>query len=284
MNYTYEYCTRSMNYLLYKAAMSCCDEQVQHRRLLFTTADGYLYSCLQTKADFVVNIDEDAFLLNKDALHSLMDYMNENDIAVCGMPDGGVACRDHNPFVINPFFSVFNVRQLKRNVNKYQQGGVKMAVNMFNYELHKAQMEASFPWSLVDRSHADINDDDFEPYYDFFLWLCGTQRTLYLQAETWREDGLSTLLYNQDTQPLVLHTWYSRAYNKDPYHTERINRVIAYAREMQRLPEYKPTPYVLRRYAVERTIISRMYDCMGFVEHVKRYVRKRLMRLFHHAR
>ena len=107
---------------------------------------------------------------------------------------------------------------------------------------------------------------------------------MYLQAETWQEDGLSTLLYNQDGQPLVLHTWYSRAYNKDPYHTERINRVIAYACEMQRLPEYEPTPYVLRRYAVERTIISRMYDCMGFVEHVKRYVRKRLMRLFQHAR
>lgn len=277
MNYTYEYCTRSMNYLLYIAAMSCCDEPVRHRRLLFTSADGYLYSCLQSKVDFVVNIDEDAFLLNKAALHSLMDYMNENDIAVCGMPDGGVACRGHNPFVINPFFSVFNVRLLRQNINKYKWGGVKSAVKLFNYEAHKAQMEASFPWQLVDRSYADVDDDHFEPYYAFFLWLCGTQRTLYLRAETWQEDGLSTLLYNQDNVPLVLHTWYSREYNKDAYHTERINRVIEYAHTVQQLPPYQPTHYAQTRCAIERVVIEKMYHCIGFVKHVRRYVRKRLL-------
>ncbi len=147
---------------------------------------------------------------------------------------------------------------------------------MFNYEDHKAYMEASFPWHLVNRSYADVNDVHFEPYYAFFLWLCGTQRTLYLRAETWQKDGLSTLLYNQDNVPLVLHTWYSREYNKDPYHTKRINRVIAYAHEVQQLPPYHPTRYALKRYAFERVMIEKMYRCIGFFKHVLRYVRKRL--------
>lgn len=138
-------------------------------------------------------------------------------------------------------------------------------------------MEASFPWQLVDRSYADVDDDHFEPYYAFFLWLCGTQRTLYLRAETWQEDGLSTLLYNQDNVPLVLHTWYSREYNKDAYHTERINRVIEYAHTVQQLPPYQPTHYAQTRCAIERVVIEKMYHCIGFVKHVRRYVRKRLL-------
>ena len=45
------------------------------------------------------------------------------------------------------------------------------------------------------------------------------------------KDGLTTIVYNQLHEPILLHTWYSREYGHDAFHTSRIKAVIneAYA-------------------------------------------------------
>ena len=59
-------------------------------RLADQTADGYFHTMLQdTDCDIAINVDEDCFLTNTDAVFALVDYAVENNIANIGCPDGG---------------------------------------------------------------------------------------------------------------------------------------------------------------------------------------------------
>lgn len=212
-------CTRSMNYFLYKNASQLMTLDFPKYRYTNTTADGYIYQCIKTKADIVINYDEDAFLLNKKALLDLIEYVCDNNIACCGMPDGGVACRDHNPIVINPFFCIFNLIEIRKFYNMDE-------INNFAYEDHKEKLMDKFPMELLtDYKRVRFDDTTFEPYYPFFLWLASNSQVFYLNSSV-HADGLSTILYNHQNEPFIIHTWYSREYGRDTYHTDRINDVI----------------------------------------------------------
>lgn len=83
-------------------------------RLKYTTADGYFYKIMNSGVDYVINIDEDAFLIDRDAFLSLLKYCIEMDYDNCGFPDGGVLpIRKHNPLVTNAFFNIINVKKIK---------------------------------------------------------------------------------------------------------------------------------------------------------------------------
>ena len=59
-------------------------------RLTDQTADGYFHTMLQdTECDIAINVDEDCFITNPDAVFELVDYAVENNIANIGCPDGG---------------------------------------------------------------------------------------------------------------------------------------------------------------------------------------------------
>lgn len=274
MNYTYEFCTRSMNYRLYCASKYLFSEiGIKNRRLLFKTADQYIYDALKTSVDFVINIDEDAFLLNPQALQGLLNYMCHNEIACCGIPDGGVACRGHNPFVMNAFFNIFNVKLIRQHLKEHGYKDIEQAVSDFDYVLHKEQMWAKFPKQLITLSRAHIDETTFEPYYPFFLWLAGTYPVLYLRSDVWR-DNLSTLLYDHMEQPLLIHTWYSREYNRNSYHTSRINAVIEYASEQQRLPLFEMSTIQQIQYKIESVIHPYIIRIVNFAGRLSRYINR----------
>ena len=64
-----------MNDVLYHKSMALCTLPYEKVRLLNTSADGYLYQVIaDTEADWVINIDEDAFISNIDALQRLIGY------------------------------------------------------------------------------------------------------------------------------------------------------------------------------------------------------------------
>ena len=69
----------------------------------------------------------------------------------------------------------------------------------------------------------------YEPYYCFFLWLKRkNQRFLFLNAELLHPDTdeLATKVYALDNKPLLIHTWYARAYGKNAAQTKRIDSII----------------------------------------------------------
>ena len=205
--------TRSMNGVLYRKAMALCRLPYPKVRLLHTTADGYLRQLLaDSSTDWVINIDEDAFVCDMQALEKLIAYCIDNGYDNCGMPDGGVVhLRDGNPLVTNPYFNIMHTATLRRHID------------------HMQPAEPPDP-SRFDKPELLVGAYDFhatnvEPYYPLFILMANRCRTLWLTA-TNHHDGESTVLCNHLGEPFLIHTWYSRFYNRDQFHSRRIDRAF----------------------------------------------------------
>lgn len=219
--------TRSMNDVLYHKSMALCSLPYEKVRLRNTSADGYLYQVIaDTEADWVVNIDEDAFVSNIGALQRLLDYCMENDYVNCGMPDGGVVhLRDGNPLVTNPYLNILNTKAIREQFD----------ISKLNESPNQARFTQT---DLLVGAH-DFNANDVEPYYPLFIWMSNHFKTLYLKA-TNHPDGESTVLYNHLCEEVLIHTWYSRFYNRDPFHTHRINNAFKEACGKQGIRYHNP--------------------------------------------
>ncbi len=176
-----------------------------------TDACSYFRELLTIKADWVVNVDEDAFLLDHQELYRLIRFMDSSGFAACGMSDGGtVSIRKHNPVACNAFFNVFDMRRVRKVWSDWP-----VAL--------KSPFRPEFKNSIPEFARkTEAAFDDFEPYYGlFFALLENEEPILYLPARDW-PDGISTLLLSPSNAPLVLHAWYAREWNDDPQTRKRI--------------------------------------------------------------
>ncbi len=216
-----------MNDVLYHKAMALCNLPYEKVRLTGTSADGYLYQLIADRsADWVINIDEDAFVSDVEALKRLIAYCIENNYTNCGMPDGGVVhLRDGNPLVTNPYFNIFNTKVIRELFSKDNITGTPDRSRFTQAEL------------LVGPHNFDNTNE--EPYYPFFIWTSNHFKTLYLKA-TNHPDGESTVLYNHLDEPFLIHTWYSRFYNHDRFHTHRIDEAFLEACKKQQIKINSP--------------------------------------------
>ena len=221
--------TRSMNRVLYHKAMSLCPLPYPRVRLQGTSADGYLYQLIDDdEADWVVNIDEDAFVSDPDTLRQLIDYCISNNYDNCGMPDGGVVhLRDGNPLVTNPYFNILHTQTIRQKL----KADILVPIEAPNRQCFDAD-------NLLIGAH-NFNNTDEEPYYPLFIWMANHCKTLYLKA-TNHPDGESTVLCDHLGHPFLIHTWYSRFYNHDRTHTRRIDKAFREACLIQGITYHSP--------------------------------------------
>lgn len=208
--------TRSINYELFRKSQHTIGLPFPRVRLVNTTGDSYFYRIMKDlECDIAINIDEDAFVVNDNAIIDMMDYMLQENYVNCGMPDDQLI-RNGNPIVTNPFFNILNLKEIRKlfNINEIKQ---------FDYGKHKKTLVDKLP-SHLSIDHNGLEHFGIESYYSFFFWLSLHFKTLYLDAETVLDDT-STLLKNHLDQPIILHSWYSREYNKDALQTIRIENV-----------------------------------------------------------
>lgn len=212
-----------MNWKLYKLSQNTITLPYKRNRCRFTTADGYFYDrILKSKADFIVNIDEDAFVTDNNKLKNLLNFCIENDYVNCGVPDGGVMeIRKHNPLVTNPFFNIINVKKIRKDFN--------LEVIIKNYSSHKIDFEKHAPKHLL-RSQYEY--DYYEPYVPFFLWIDTNYKTLFLDTRE-HSDGHSNEVLDHEGNPFLLHSWYSRLFGKDDFHTKRIKNLYKEATDKE---------------------------------------------------
>jgi len=213
--------TRSFSPELYKLSKGLYPAGVEAVRLTDRSADGYFYKMLQdTECDIAVNIDEDAFVTDPEAVMALAMRVWEEGWANAGTSDCGPGCpRRHNPIVTNPFFNILNLKLIRE---KYEGPG---QIRGFDYGSVKGQMKEAFLSAGGDPGNGDFEIYDFEPYYSFYLWLAYNFKTLYLPSRRHR-DGMSTILSDGAGHDLCQHSWMARKYKVQMDQTYRIDSLI----------------------------------------------------------
>lgn len=221
--------TRSMNNELYGKMKSLLKNEFDFIRNTSCHGDrggaNYLYDLiLKNSYDWIINIDEDFFTFNETAIFSLLDHMIEHNYDYCGMSDGGMcAHRRHSPIVMNPYFNIFNSNKIRKALDDVAY------VETFKYT---ENMKEKIPSNL--KNGFDWINDNFEPYYPFFYWLCARGfNALYLESYE-SADEISTILKNHQNIEIGIHTWYTRNYGSDQFHTNRINNAYNYALKMSK--------------------------------------------------
>jgi len=158
-------------------------------RLTDQHADGYFYTMLRdTDCDIAVNIDEDAFLVDPDAVLDLVETVRRGAYANAGCSDGDPATTGRDSVVTNPFFNVLNLKLIRTE---------------------------------FDRKALVRKPEDSEPYYPFFHWMAASFPTLYLPARR-HADGITTIALDPQGRPLCLHTWFSRFYSTPAWLLRRL--------------------------------------------------------------
>lgn len=168
------------------------------------------------KIDWLIMADEDVIFTDHKRVFELIDFLNINNFAACGMRDGGMlSWRDQNPYLLNTFFTILNLKDIYTIYNEEE-----MLSNQFIKDGEFNENVEGLPFNNY---HVDSL---FEPYYCFFLWLLRKGRKIkYLHGFN-PELNETTVVLDHKGQEILYHTWYARLYNKDKVHTERINKAI----------------------------------------------------------
>lgn len=182
------------------------------RRLTDRSADGYFYALLRdTSCDIAINIDEDAFITDPQAVNDLVALMLREGYANIGCADAGEGLpRWGNPKVTNPFFNILNLKLIRSKFN---------------------------------RAELKRYTEEYEPYYPFFLWLADNFKTLYLPAK-YHSDGISTMLYDQQGRLICQHSWFARFYTMPSFIVRRIQK--DQGRQKERIDALIRESYALR--------------------------------------
>jgi len=200
-----------MNDKLYGLMQLCLSSNHNFYRLKQFTPHGmsaliYLYHIIENaKTDWIVNCDEDCFITNEAAIENLIQFMQANNYAYCGMPEGGVCPhRNYSWETVNPFFNIFNAKAIRHLLQRSN----KAEIEKTRYDPYKTQGHLV----LCPINHANVNHVNFEVFSCFFYWLSQNFRGLYLNCQT-HHDGISTILLDLHNRPFAQHSWYSREFN-----------------------------------------------------------------------
>lgn len=206
-----------MNDLLYRKATTFMpgEEAIPRVRVLGATALGFLLQAIaDDSADTVVSIDEDAFITHPERLVELINKVRDEGIVMCGMPDGGVCPhRPFNPKSINPYFAILDSKTLR---------SVIANAGYEEQDLESESLLRGHPKGLLRHRFQMGFHESFDP---LFVWISENFPTLYLDADE-HSDGLTSVLKDGHGRPFLNHTWFTREYMRDPFHTRRINSII----------------------------------------------------------
>lgn len=206
--------TRSFDLRLYRYSRSLYESLgVPMVRLTDQSADGYFYKMLEdTQCDIAINIDEDAFVVNPEAIMALVQKVIDEGYANAGCPDAAQGLpRSGDPAVTNPFFNVLNLSLIR---------------------------------TRFDRSRLTESVDDLEPYYPFFRWLSSEFKTLYLPIRV-HSDGITTILQDESGHTLCMHSWFARFYSMPMWMVRNIQKGLATSQK-ERIDALISEVYALR--------------------------------------
>lgn len=191
--------------------------------------------------DYLLYTDEDNFIVGWHSMRDTLQTFIDGDYGFAGMPDGGVIShRFHNPVAINPFLSIFNLKQIRQLDLSNIVGRYKSTFKTPDHLIKTwdGLIESPREKIVVEEGYTPygISYDEFEPYYKLWFYMLDNGLTcLYLDAYDAYDmdnDGCCTELIGIDGDTLSYHTWFARSYNNSP---ERINAVYKKASKRLRI-------------------------------------------------
>ena len=167
--------------------------------------------------DYIIMADEDFILKSNKAVVDLITEMEKKKITIAGVRDGGVIShRNFNPFCINTFFSIINLKRVKEIWNKKEVlQNQKIGINEFT-------LDVVLPFECDERSL-------YEPYYCFYLWLLRKgEKIKYLTSRSLdtNNDHITNVVLDDSSNIIGFHSWYARSYGIHKLHTDRINVLL----------------------------------------------------------
>lgn len=222
---TIEVKTRSHNDLLYDRMASFIPGSVSGYAYTgyntWRDASNFLHEAIDSSADMILVLDEDAFIIDWEKIVALCSYMKVNGYTHAGVPDGGVlAHRIHSFLTMNPFFVIFNCGALNPVKALYSREIIDQ------YQFSQKMQHLKPAWV-----NDQYENDTFEPFSGLFYWMAEIGRPLFLPAST-MSDGISTQVFGPDNSTLCLHAWYSRLYDQDSKEKNRIDELYMAAGAM----------------------------------------------------
>lgn len=185
--------------------------------------------------DWLILMDEDALFIESKLIFPLIEEMSQKDYIVCGVRDGGMLPeRSGNPYVMNPFFSIINLKELKKIWNKKEMlSNHYINEDEFNDDLSILK----YPYNKIGMS---------EPYYCFYFWLKRkNKKLLYLDITLpFDEDQITNTVQDLNGESILYHTWFSREYgDQRGRHTARIDSVFNQFSLLTNTNHFKPKIY-----------------------------------------
>lgn len=209
------YVTRHNNDELYEMMNSLLPIEVEKIQGFddWVGAVKYLEHILESETKLVVNIDLDCFIFDWSVVEELIKDMNDCNLGYthCGASDASMKGRANSSWVVmNPFFNVFDIGSIP-TINfeeAYHEG----------YRSEWSKSRCSY---LPEPIEMVAYEQPFtEPFNGLFNTLFLYGNPLFLKTRE-HEDGISTVLMYKDKE-FALHSWYSREFNFDEFHRERI--------------------------------------------------------------
>ena len=213
--------TRSLDPVLYSLSSEFLPSHIERVQCLdFNTwqdADNYLHFILRCGEDWIINLDEDAFVTDWSVIMEMIEFMAANGYEYSGMADDGVCHHRKNSWVVcNPFFNIFNAGAIRAKMADYED------INGFQF----------LPW--MEKHKPDFikqvsQNDFFEPFNSIFYWLMNCSKGLYLNALDHR-DELSTILL-WEGKNFLYHSWYTRQFQTNKIQRTRILNLYREAKQ-----------------------------------------------------
>ena len=216
----------------------------------------YLTTCIRDAIDedykWLINIDEDAFILNKHNIDTLIDYMDDNDIVYCGIPDGGSGrLRYGNPLVMNACFNIFNIDLIKDIFDEHKISTISWRKNAESIKSINQQYISTVKTHREDGKATYNWNKKCERYYNLFYHLLTENcKQLYLSHDIYKDNITSIIKFNDLV--ICYHTWFARFYGNKPgcivekhienvseeYRGNRIDKVISEVKELRASDEH----------------------------------------------
>lgn len=209
--------TRSQDGMLYEMMKEFIPQDVECVRVTgfdkWWEARDYLYHIIENGEEWIINLDEDAYVSNWASLMEIVDYMKFEGYDYAGHPDGaqsGISHRSYDWVTMNPFFNVFNAKRIREKIKETDRNIIDACG--FHPDMENIRPE----WI-----HGNPYRNGTEPFNGFFYWLITQFKPLYLKPITWH-DSISTVSLDLNENPFIYHSWYSREFNTNPTQRNRI--------------------------------------------------------------